>query len=608
MRRIFLSTAVSAAALLMAVSAQAQEPLRFGDTVQGKLAAGADDADDGPHQDYVVSARQGQRLEVVLRSEDFDAYLSIHAADETGAEALAEDDDGLGQGTDSRLRFTAPQDGDYRVRVRAWSGQGEGAYSLSLAELAPAPPAPTPRTVRIGDEIEGRLDADDPETDAGPRFDAYVLRLAAGDRVSLGLEADDFDPLVRIGRMEGGVFSELAYNDDAPDGGLNARLLFTAPGAGDYVIRASSYAAGAEGDYRLKLEQAPPAPAATPIALGQRIEGRLARTDGVNAQGRRVDLYRFEGQPGQRITITATSSDFDAYLELFRDTAGGPVSVAQDDDSGGGTNARINTVLEEGGVYLIEARAFSDGLGAYGLKLEETLPPPAPTPLAFGATVQGEITTDNPAGADGRPYKAYVFSGQARQRVRIIVRSGDFDSLVSIGRPGDDWSALATDDDGLGEGLDARLNYTLPEDGDYEVRVMPWAAEKLGLYSVEMTDRGPEPRPGSLVVGATVRGTLSDEDGVTDEGAAYDAYEIQAKAGEKLRLTLVSNAFDSVVEVGRTDEDGAFDSLESDDDGLSDTHARLDWTAPEDGLYVIRARSYAPNSTGDYALTVEKQP
>ena len=42
--------------------------------------------------------------------------------------------------------------------------------------------------------------------------------------------------------------------------------------------------------------------------------------------------------------------------------------------------------------------------------------------------------------------------------------------------------------------------------------------------------------------------------------------------------------------------------------GLSDTHARLDWTAPEDGTYVVRARAYGPSQTGAYALTIERKP
>ena len=70
---------------------------------------------------------------------------------------------------------------------------------------------------------------------------------------------------------------------------------------------------------------------------------------------------------------------------------------------------------------------------------------------------------------------------------------------------------------------------------------------------------------------------------------------------------MISAAFDAVVEVGE-DKDGDFRSLAEDDDSLSDTHARLDWTVPRDGTYVVRARSYAPASTGDYVLIVERQP
>jgi isopropylmalate/homocitrate/citramalate synthase len=75
---------------------------------------------------------------------------------------------------------------------------------------------------------------------------------------------------------------------------------------------------------------------------------------------------------------------------------------------------------------------------------------------------------------------------------------------------------------------------------------------------------------------------------------------------EKLRITLVSNAFDAFLDLGEGGE--AFTSLATDDDGLSDTHAKLEWTAPEDGWYVVRARALAPNETGAYALAVERQP
>ena len=42
--------------------------------------------------------------------------------------------------------------------------------------------------------------------------------------------------------------------------------------------------------------------------------------------------------------------------------------------------------------------------------------------------------------------------------------------------------------------------------------------------------------------------------------------------------------------------------------GLSDTHAKLEWTAPDDGTFEIRAGAYQQGQTGAYALTVAKQP
>ena len=612
MRRLTILTAASVAALLLAAGpSMAQESLRVGQAVQGALDDGdAQSDEDYRYDDYRIAARAGQRLEAVMRAEAFDAYLAVYADGATDGAPLAEDDDGLGEETNARLRFTAPAAGTYVLRARTLSGLEGGAYSLTLAERPAAARAPRPQSIRLGGEAKGELGAGDPEQDQGGAYDAYVFRARAGDRLAISLASEAFDPVVRVGRVErGGDFEELAMNDDAPGGGLDSRLIFTAPDGGDYVIRATGLAPESAGAYTLKLEEGPAAAPAAAIAVGDTVQGELTAEDGVNDQGAHADVYRFQGRAGQRIAALLSSEAFDTYLELFRETEGGRVSIAEDDDGAGeGTNSRLAATLEDAGTYVIEARAFSDGVGAYTLSLTETAPPPPATPLAFDETVQGEITAEDAKADDGKAYDAYGFSGAAKQRVQIIVRSGDFDSYVEIGRPGEDWEALASDDDGLGEGLDSRLNFTLPDDGDYVIRAMPLATDGKGLYSIQLINRGPEPLPGSLLVGTTARGTLGETDAVTDEGAYFDAYELQAKNGEKLRLIMVSNAVDALVEVGKVGEDGTFESLATDDDGLSDTHAQLDWTAPEDGVYVVRARSYAPGVVGDYALTVEKQP
>lgn len=602
-----LFAAVSVAALLSSGSALAQTPtdIRIGAEVRGRLEEGdarTRGADAYRYDDYRVSLRAGQRLQAELRSSDFDAYLEIYVEGRTSGDSLASDDDGAGSGTNARLRFTPESDGVYIVRARPFSGLEIGAYTLALSERV-VPRQPRPGRIAVGGGVSGRLTGGDAEDEDGNVFDAYAFRAGAGDRVAILLESDDFDPMVRIGRMVNGAFVKLAENDDGAGKGLNSHLVFTAPQAGEYVIQASSVSGDGEGGYRLSLEQGPPAPAARGVAIGEEVEGRLDEDSAQSDSGAPADLYRFTGRAGQRVAISL-KADFDTYLELFDANHD---SLATDDDSGGELNARLTFVLPQDGDYLIEARGFSDATGPYELKLEEVPPPPPPTALGFGQTVQGELKTGGATDDEGRLFDGYAFSGTEGQRVQAVMRSGDFDALLQVGKAGEAFEALASDDDGLRQGTDARLTFTLPEDGDYILRALPYSSSGKGLYSLEFADRGPEPGPGSLLVGATARGSLSEADALTGEGVSFDAYTFKAKADEKLRFTMISAAFDAFVEVGE-DKDGDFRSLAEDDDSLSDTHARLDWTAPRDGTYVVRARSFAAGSTGDYVLTVERQP
>lgn len=608
MRRIPLF-AIGLSALMLtaapAAFAQAVSPVTVGQTLTGALTDDDAEGADYRYDDFRLELRDGQRVEAILRSGDFDAYLEIYA--EGGHdEPLASDDDGLDDGTDARLRFTAPQAGAYVLRVRQFSGLDGGAYTLAVTERAPAPAAGRPQAVRIGAETSGRLDATAPEDEDGAAYRDFSVRLNRDQRVAIRLNSDDFDPMVRVGRLERGVFNELAANDDGDDG-LNSYLVFTAPTRGDYVIRAISFDGDGEGGFVLSLADGPAPAQARDLVVGRSQEGRLSDGSGVNGDDQRADLYRFTGREGQRIRLDLTSSDFDAYLELFRETASGRESLATNDDGGEGTDSRLIHVLPADSAYLVEARAFGGGgEGAYRLSLSDLPPPPTPASLAFGQTVRGEVNEDGAADDMGRGYVAYRFTATKGQRIQAIMRSGDFDAYLELGEAGEGFSALAMDDDGLGEGTDARLNFIAPEDGQYEIRAMPLGGSGKGLFSLELIDRGPQPEPGSILVGATVRGSLSEDDALNEEGAYMDVYRFQAKGGEKLRLTMVSNDFDAFVEVGRGDD--SYSRLAFDDDGLSDTHARLDWSAPEDGPYVIRARSYGPNQMGTYALTVERQP
>ena len=609
MRRQTILAAASCLALVLAAGpalAQSAAPLAVGQTVEGAIDDGDRTAaeDTYRYDDYAVTARAGQRFEVVLRSGAFDAYLEVFPPNDTEA-AFAWDDDGLGEGTDSRLRFTASEAGTWILRARPLSGLEGGAYTLSLSERPPGPRAPRPSGIRVGQTVEGELSSGDPETDDGLPYDAFSFRARQGERFAVALDSEAFDPVLRIGRGVNGTFVQLAENDDGPASGLNSRLVFTAPENGEYLIRVTPLSSTGAGAYSLSLREGPPPAAAQPIAVGATVEGQLTESDGKSESDTPADAWRFEGREGQRVRIDMISDAFDAYLELFDENR---VSLASDDDGGEGTNSRVTFTLPRTGSYIVEARAFSDGTGDYSLSIVEVQPDRVPERIDFGASLQGEIGPDDPRDSDERGYDAFIFQGREGQRIQAIMRSGDFDTYLQIGRADGEFRSLASDDDGLMEGTDSRLNFTLPGDGDYVLRALPLVSEGKGLYALELIDRGPQPTPGSLLVGSTAWGTLTETDATTDNNSHYDAYRITVRGGEKLLITMVSNDVDSFLVVGRVKANGDFEVLASDDDGLTDTHAKLEWTAPADGTFEVRAGAYQYGQTGVYALTVEKKP
>ena len=120
MRNVLFSTALSlslAATPLLTGPAVAQQRLQPGGSVQGDLSRGDDQLDSGEFIDvYEVQGRAGQSLSVVMRSEDFDAYLMI-----SGPGDFQEDnDDGGDDGDDG-----AESRGDTRHPI-AQRGHHEG--------------------------------------------------------------------------------------------------------------------------------------------------------------------------------------------------------------------------------------------------------------------------------------------------------------------------------------------------------------------------------------------------------------------------------------------------------------------------------------------------
>jgi hypothetical protein len=366
----------------------------------------------------------------------------------------------------------------------------------------------------------------------------------------------------------------------------------------------------------------------TAITIGQTVNGSLSTTDCVNpVDSSLYDAYSFNGTTGQQIVISMNSTQFDTYLYLMLpgETTLRPLSdpnpTIQDDDGGGGTNARITQTLPSNGTYTILANAFwapnnpqrtDNGQGAYTLTLSNGAPCTNPvTPITPNTTVNGTLsTTDCNDLGDNTFYDVYSFSGTAGQQVSITM-TASFDTYLFLVAPdGDD---LAEDDNG-GGGTNSRIpaNTTdlarLPQTGTYHILANSGlnTAGTTGSYQLTLTVGGTNCPSTAITFGQTANGALAPGDcRLPADSSFIDVYTFTGTAGQGISVAMNSGTFDTFLFL--LSPGGSV--LAQDDNGGGGTNARIpagtgNFTLPSTGTYTIYANSATPNLTGAYTLTL----
>ena len=353
-------------------------PLRVGQTVTGQLVASDEPVNDrGRFHAYRFDAAQGQRLLVTAESPDFDTYVIVGRQVGPVLDELKTDDDG-GEGTHSRMRFTAPRTGTYILLVQSFAEEGMGPYTLALAE-APAPSTGGSRPISFGGTEEGALaDTDNEDDESGKFYDEYTFRGRAGQRIEIGMASDDFDTYLRLGRLDGCDWEELATDDDGGED-TDSRLRYVISTDGEYVIRATSFGDNA-GAYTLSLRERALA-AAQPaqmrrITAGETMNGELDESDPVlDTDQSFYEMWTYQGRAGEQLRISMDAEEFDTYLAIGRMNGGEFEEIATMDDGGEGTNSLMEVTLPADGEYVIRANSFSaDETGPYTLRVETRMP------------------------------------------------------------------------------------------------------------------------------------------------------------------------------------------------------------------------------------------
>ena len=278
-----------AAAIGLAVPAAAQNAaagLALGQSIPGELTPSDAQRRSGKFEDvYVLRAQRGTRVDLRLRSVDFDAYLVV-----TGPNgfAMANDDEpGDEEVVNSQLVLEFPTAGEYRVVVTTLRPGETGRYTLEASVPPPGAPVSTAEEaapIEIGASLDGRLEAGDGRLSSGEFRDRYRFRGRRGQRIRAELSAGKFDTYLMLRRPDGSQDD----NDDSATGAetsTNSRIDTVLAEDGEYVLVVTSYRPGETGAYRLTLAPSPGLPRQVNVRGGQRVVALLV---GVSDYGSRT--------------------------------------------------------------------------------------------------------------------------------------------------------------------------------------------------------------------------------------------------------------------------------------------------------------------------------
>lgn len=335
---------------------------------------------------YRFTLNSQQTLVITLESAlpadsgGFDTFINVLDAAGT---IIAFDDDSLGN-YNSSVAFTFSP-GTYTIEATSYNSEQSGAYVLKVE----APPArPTIVPIAAGGRATGILNSASSRSGACTNCYADLFRFTVtGSPATLAIEmtSQAFDAYLRVLTSAGSVVA----TDDDSAGGLNALITHTFP-PGEYTIEATTINGGTPGAYSLAVRVAP-ALVVRPLTIPQTVNSNLSSGRSVGCSSCFAELYQFTAPSTQFLTISVTATGerpFDTFLRVLNNEG---VTLASDDDSGGGANSRLARNVAAG-TYRLEVSSYSAGeTGPYELTIVAgTLPrTPAIASLSPPSTAAG---------------------------------------------------------------------------------------------------------------------------------------------------------------------------------------------------------------------------
>jgi hypothetical protein len=303
----------------------------------------------------------------------------------------------------------------------------------------------------------------------------FPIDLEEAASIEINLRSHDFDAYLTL--AEANTSRVLSQNDDW-GGSTDSRIIAELP-AGSYEIWATSLNPNTpDGSYTLEVSPGV-IQRSEAFTLGQEYLGFLGiDREPVPGSERTGEAIRVRIDEATILQATMRTTEFDAYLVLT-DAAGNVIT--EDDDSGGGHDARIVQPLEPG-EYVLWATAFGPLEGG-GYRLQTSLlEDSAETSVSLGTNLRAILTAGGEVHPGrGTPVRYFDLRLAREDMVSIDLQSSEFDAYLVL--EDNHGRVIAENDDAAPGTTDAQIRLRLAA-GAYRIGVTSYEPQGTGQFTL----------------------------------------------------------------------------------------------------------------------------